>query len=335
VERAVRRNGAADTVIGFLLRRSAFGLIALWAIGTFTFFLVHFAPGGPAVALGGEYGAPGYLEDVARQYGLDRPLWQIYLDYIGRLVRGDLGFSYRASAPVSALIAERLPVTLAIMLPSVILSAWLGVRLAEAFAARPKGGGRTAVALLAAFHAIPTYVVGLALVMALAVGLAWFPVHGLVDPRAPPSGFSETVLAWVCHLALPVLALALHQISFTALMTRARLREEMARPYFVTARAKGLSIGAALRRHALRNALLPVLTLSGTRLGVLVGGALVIETLFALPGLGRLAISAALARDHPTVIGVTIVGCAAIVVVNLAVDVAVAALDPRTSERAP
>lgn len=312
-------------MLRLLLRRLLLTAPTVLVAATVAFVLAHLAPGSPAVALGGEFGAPGLIEEVARLQGLDRPMVVIYGEWLMRLAAGDLGFSLRAQARVAELIRERLPVTLALMLPALVLSAGIGIWAGVAAAGRC----RAALALLAGLHAVPGYLVAQGLVLVFALRLGLLPVQGLEDPRLPPEGAWQTMLVWARHLALPVAALTLHQLCFVALLTRARLADELDRLYVVAARAKGVSDRAARWRHALPNALLPLLTLFGTRFGALIGGALVIETVFALPGLGRLAVTAAIARDQPTVIGVVLVAALAIVLGNLAVDLLHLWLDPR------
>lgn len=312
--------------MGFALRRLASGLVTVWFAASLAFVLGHLSPGGPAVALGGEYGAPGHLEEVTRAYGLDRPMHVLYVDWLGRVARGDLGMSYRAQAPVATLIAERAPVTLALMLPALLLSAAAGLALGLALAG---GGNRRSpvVATLAGLHALPGYVVAQGLVIVFALGLGWLPVQGLGDARAGPG--AAGVLQAARHLTLPVLSLAIVQLAYVAILTYARVSEELHRPYVMTAYAKGLSAFAVKRGHALRNAALPLLTLLGWRFAALMSGAVVIETVFALPGLGRLAVTSAAARDHPTVVGIVLVACAVVVLVNVAVDIVAQRLDPR------
>jgi peptide/nickel transport system permease protein len=314
-------------VAGFLLRRVAFGLLSVLAAASLAFVLAWHAPGGPAVGLAGEYGAPGYVEEVSARLGLDRPGWQVWLGWMGRLLRGDLGMSWREGAPVAALIAERLPLTLALTLGAAALAALGGTLLGLAAAARPDAGWPAA--LLAGFHAVPGYVAAQALVAVFAIGLGLLPVQGIADAREPAAGGLALLAERLRHLALPMLALALHQLCFVGLLVRAGLLAEMRRPYVTAAMARGLSRGAARRRHALPNALLPVATLSATRIGGLVGGALVIETAFALPGLGRLAVTAAVARDHPVVIGCVVAAAAIAWAANLAADLLAPRLDPR------
>lgn len=313
----------------FLLRRLAFAAIAVWVAASVTFLLAHLAPGGPVVALGGEHGAPGQLEEVTRSYGLDRPLPVIYLDYISRLARGDLGFSYRAQLPVASLILERMPVTLGIMIPAILLAGCGGVVLGMASLPTTTRPRRLIGAGLAGLHALPSFVAAGVLVLVFSLWLGVLPVQGISDPRGAPMTPGQEMIAWLRHLALPVAALALHQITFMALLTRVRVAEEMTRPYAVAVRAKGASLRRTRWRHALPNALLPILTLLGARLGAFVGGTMVIETIFALPGIGRLAVTSAIARDHPTVIGIVVVACAAVILVNAIVDVLAMRLDPR------
>lgn len=313
-----------------LLARLVLALCTIWFAATLAFLLIHLAPGGPAVALGGESGAPGYLEEVARLYQLDRPLPEIYLGWLADMTRGDLGFSYRSQQSVISMILDRLPVTLALVGPAVCLSAVLGVALgvARSNADRPSPGF---MAAMAGLHALPSYLVAQGLVAVFALWLGLLPVQGLVDARAPTGSTSRLAdIAW--HLVLPVITLALHHVAFMALLTRARVSDELARPYIVTAEAKGLSPATVRRDHALPNALLGIATLFSARLGAFVAGAVVIETVFGLPGLGRLVVTSAIARDHPAVIGIVVFTSAAVVVCNLVADIALQRLDPRLAE---
>lgn len=322
----------AGHLAGDLARPLAAVLGAAWLAATLAFVLIHLAPGGPAVALGGESGAPGYLEDVARLYRLDRPLPEIYLDWLGNLLCGDLGYSYRSHRPVLGLILERLPVTLALVGPAALLSALVGTGLGLAQVPRPGRPRRWFVAAMAGLHALPSYLVGQGLIIVFALWAGLLPVQGLVDAREAATGTAR-LLDMARHLVLPVLALALHSMTFMALLTRARLADELDKPYTVTAAAKGVAPMAVRRRHALPNAALGIATLVGSRLGAFVAGAIVIETLFALPGLGRLAVTSAVARDHPVVVGIVLFTTVIVVAGNLAVDAALRRLDPRLDLR--
>jgi peptide/nickel transport system permease protein len=310
----------------WLLRRLAFGIAALAIAASLAFLLAWHAPGGPAVGLAGEDGAPGQAEEIAARLGLDRPALLVWRDWMLRLAAGDLGTSWREQRSVAALLLERLSVTLALMLPAMLAAAAAGIALGVAAAARP---WRWPAAALAALHAVPGYVVAQLLVAALALGLGLLPVQGIADARAADPGWPDRLR----HLVLPVLALALHQLCFLALLVRAGVAAEMRLPYALAARARGLGAAATRRRHALPNAMLPVATLLAARLGGLVGGALVIETAFALPGLGRLAVTAAIARDHPVVIGTVLAATAAALAANLLADLAAMLIDPRQRHR--
>lgn len=315
---------------GFLLRRLAFGVLAIVVSASLAFLLAWHAPGGPAVGLAGEHGAPGYLEEVAARYGLDRPAAEVWLGWMGRLLHGDLGMSWRQQRPVATLILERLPLTLGLVMAGAALAALAGTVIGLVASASER---RWPVAALSALHAVPGYVVAQALVFVFALGLGLLPVQGIADPREPAAGGMALVVERLRHLALPVLALALHQLCFVGLLLRAGLIEQMRLPYVVAAQARGLSRSGARWRHALPNAWLPVATLTAMRLGSLAGGALVIEVAFALPGLGRLAVAAAVARDHPVVIGTVVTACAIAWAANLLSDAAAPLLDPRLRPR--
>lgn len=313
-----------------LLRRLLLALPTLLVAATIAFVLAHLAPGSPAAALGGDFGAPGLVEEIARIQGIDRPTVIIYAEWLLRLARGDLGFSFRAQAPVAELIGDRLGLTLVLTLSAILLAMLLGVGLGVASATRP--GGRLVVAALAMLQSLPVYLIAQLLVLVFAVKLRLLPIQGLEDPRAAPVGFMALLTERARHLALPIAALGLGQLGFVALLTRARLGEELGRLYITAARARGAREAAVRLRHALPNALLPLMALFGSRVGALVGGALVVETVFALPGLGRLAVTAAIARDQPTVIGVVLVAALAIMLANLAMDLLQLRLDPRQRE---
>lgn len=309
-----------------LIRRAAFGALAVLVAASIAFLLAWNAPGGPAVGLAGEAGAPGYLEEVAARFGLDRPGHEVWLGWMGRLLRGDLGVSWREQRPVLALILERLPLTLTLTLSAAALAALAGTLLGAMAAAR---AARWPVAVFAALHAVPGYIVAQGLVLVFAVWLGVLPVQGIADARDPASGGLALMAERLRHLALPVLALALHQLCFVALLVRAGVAGQIGMPYVTAAMARGRSRRAARWRHALPNALLPVASLTALRMGTLLGGALVIEVAFALPGLGRLAVTAALARDHPVVIGTVVAACATAWVANLLGDLIAPLIDPR------
>ncbi|CAH0200167.1 ABC transporter permease [Roseomonas sp. CECT 9278] len=315
---------------GPLVLRAGFGVLAVLVAASLAFVLAWNAPGGPVVALAGDSVAPGQVEEIAARHGIDRPWHQAWLAWMGRLLRGDLGMSWREQQPVAALIRERLPLTLALSVSAAALAALVGIVCGTVVAAR---AARWPVALFAALHAVPGYVVAQGLVLVFALGLSVLPVQGIADARDPAAGGVALLLERTRHLVLPVMALALHQLCFVALLVRAGVAGQLALPYVTAAMARGRSRRGARWRHALPNALLPVANLTAMRVGALLGGALVIEVAFALPGLGRLAVTAALARDHPVVIGAVVVACAIAWMANLAADLAAGLADPRLRAR--
>lgn len=310
----------------YLLRRLLQIPIGLLIVGTVVFILIHLAPGGPVVALSGEYATDDIRREIERFYGLDRPLPEQYLTWLLALLRGDLGTSYLYKAPVLSVILERLPVTLAILVPAALISSLVAVVLAM-WSTPPAGHShRHGVSIFSlAAHSLPSFWVAQGLVLVFAFGLAWLPVQGLDDARR--GGFD--LLDRVRHLILPVTTLALHQIAMSALTLRAALHAEVHRPYMTTALAKGMTFARAKTRHALINALLPLIALFGGRLGAAFVGAIAIETVFALPGLGRLVVSAAANRDHPLVLGVMLLVCVGAMAGNLIADLTMNRLDPR------
>ncbi|BDG74297.1 ABC transporter permease [Roseomonas fluvialis] len=314
---------------GFLLRRLAFGVLAVLVAASLAFVLAWHAPGGPAVGLLGEQAAAGQVEEVSARLGLDRPAIEVWAGWMGRLLRGDLGTSWREQAPVASLILERLPLTLTLTAAAALVAAIAGTLVGVAASA---SAARWPVAALAAFHAVPSYIVAQGLVLVFALGLGVLPVQGVADARDPAMGGVALGVERLRYLALPVAALALHQLCFTALLVRASVQEQMHLPHVTAAMARGRSRGGARWHHALPNATLPVATLTAARIGGLVGGALVIETAFALPGLGRLAVSAAVARDHPVVICCVVAACALVWLANLLADAIAPLLDPRLRE---
>ena len=299
-----------------------FPLLSLLLAALIGFTLCWHAPGGPAIGLYGQDLAPGQAEETLRRLGLDRPFPEAFAAWLARALTGDLGISWRSGAPVATILAERLPVTLALTIPAALLAALAGV-LGGVIASAVRA--RWPAAAFAALHAIPSYVTAGALVAIFALTLGWLPVGGLSDPRAA----APHALDIARHLVLPVAALATHQSAFLALVLRAGIAAEMARPYSLAARARGRSDWGARWHHAMPNAALPAITLFATRIGAALGGAVTVETAFALPGLGRLAVTAALARDHPVVLGCLLLATAAVILANLLADAVVATLDPR------
>ncbi|WP_296331990.1 ABC transporter permease [Reyranella sp.] len=315
----------------FLAQRVIKMAVMVFAIVTANFLLVHAAPGDPASVMAGEAGAadPQFLAQLRTQFGLDQPLsTQLWL-YVSNVAHGDLGMSYRQQRPVAGLIAERLSATLLLTGTAFILAILLGVTLGALAARRV---GRTSDSLITVLalglYATPLFWVGLMLVLVFSVWLDWLPSFGMNTVGANLTGFAA-VLDTARYLLLPALTLGLFYMAVYARLTRAAMLEVASQDFVRTARAKGVPEGAVQRRHILRNALLPVITVAGMQLGQLIGGSILVETVFAWPGIGRLAFDALLARDYQILLGVFLVTSVMVLFFNLLTDLLYALIDPR------
>ncbi len=314
---------------GYALRRLAQVVPALLLVVTASFALVHMAPGSPVIVLGGDQSSAEYQHDLAVKLGLDRPLAEQYLRYVGLLATGDLGRSITQGRPVVEVIGERLPATLLLVLPALALSALLGGAMGLAAAARARSlGDRLLIAGSVLGQAVPVFVASLFLILVLSVWLGILPVQGMRDLREPASGLGAG-LDLLRHLVLPVVSLAFGHVAVMARLTRSGVLEELRRPHVLTARAKGLARRQVVRRHALRNALGPILTALGTETAVLLGGAVIIERIYGWPGLGQLTLDSALARDYPVLLGIVLFVGIAVATINLVVDLLYPVIDPR------
>lgn len=294
--------------------------------------LIHLAPGDPVVALAGESGDEDYYAFMRDKFGLDRPLHEQFAAYAANVVRGDLGVSYIRGRPAAEVVLERLPATLLLTVTSLVLSSVVGVALGVLAASRAGGWRDVAVNVGAlGFYAAPVFWLAQLALLSFALHIGFFPVQGM-SSAAPTSGLAY-VLDVARHLALPALVLASQETAAVTRFTRAGLLEELQRDYVRTARAKGLSRVQALLRHALRRALLPVVTVVGARVGHLISGAIIVEIVFGWPGLGRLLLSAAQTRDSPVLLAVFFLVAFSVVLANLLTDLAYAVLDPRIRYR--
>ena len=313
----------------YVARRLLQAIPLIFAVLTINFVLVHLAPGDPITFLAGDQGTVAYFAEQRARYGLDEPLYQQYGRYLLSALRGDFGFSFSYGQSVFAIIIERVPATLLLMLTSQVIAVVVGI-LGGVLAARHRGNwAGTALRTTAALgNAIPVFAAGQFFILFFAFRLDLFPTFGMESPRADYSGLRR--MADIGHhLVLPALALSLAEIGLLMRITDASLRDLEGSDFVRTARAKGLGERAVTYRHMLRNALLPVVTVIGGRVGTLLTGAVLVETVFAWPGLGRLLFQAALARDYPLLMAMFIVSAASVVIANLATDIAYALLDPR------
>ena len=316
---------------GFLVQRVIKMVVMVFAIIVANFLLVHAAPGDPASVIAGEAGAadPQFLAQLRAQFGLDQPLsTQLWL-YVSHVAQGDLGVSYRQQRPVLGLILERLSATLLLTGTAFVLAIAGGVTLGALAARRV---GRTSDSLITVLalglYATPIFWVGLMLVLVFSVWLDWLPSFGMNTVGADLTG-TAAVLDTARYLLLPALTLGLFYMAVYARLTRAAMLEVASQDFVRTARAKGVPEGGVQRRHVLRNALLPVITVAGIQAGQLVGGSILVETVFAWPGIGRLAFDALLARDYQILLGAFLATSVLVLVFNLVTDLLYAWIDPR------
>jgi ABC-type dipeptide/oligopeptide/nickel transport system permease component len=315
---------------GYIASRLAWGIVIVLCILILNFLIVHLVPGDPLHALLGDFPVPpGYAEKMRADFGLDQPLLtQLWL-YLQHLVRGDLGFSFANRMPVLDLILARLGPTLLLMLPALFLSAVLGVALGVTAAPRAgsaQDGALTAISLFG--YSVPIFWLGQMLVIVFAIQLGWLPVSGMRDMRGSAQGFAAWLdVAW--HLVLPALSVTIYYLAVVARVARASVIEALHHDYVLTAKAKGLSKRYILWHHVLPNAMIPVVTVIGYNFGQSLTGAILVETVFAWPGMGNLFITSIANRDYPVLQGIFLVTAVSVVIVNLLTDLLYAYLDPR------
>jgi peptide/nickel transport system permease protein len=317
-----------------IAERLAHLLLVLWVVATLTFLLFRLMPGDPTL----NFLSPTFTDEMRaallKSFGLDKPLWQQYLIYLGQLLRGDFGQSFLQHQPVSAILWAALPNTVILTLVSLCLAYAFGI-VAGAFLAFRRGALVEAVAIPVALatRAAPEFWVGMLLLAFVAFQLGWFPTGGAVSPGATLGTIGQRLLSadfWR-HLCLPVLTLTLFLQGLPLLLMRATMLEVLADEFIVMARMKGLSRWSIVMRHAARNALLPVVTAFALGLGASIGGNVVIETVFAWPGIGRVLVQAVQGADYPVAQGAFIIIAFLLVVMNTVADLAYAWLDPRVS----
>jgi len=321
--------------ISFIASRSGKALFVVLGVVILNFLLIRLAPGDPASIMAGEAASsdPVYVEQLRRQFGFDQPLYQQLWIYLKGIVQLDFGYSYRNKVPVLQLIAERLPATLLLMLPAFLFSLLLGVLLGM-LAARSRYTGRqgwldsTIMSVALLLYATPLFWLSLLMIILFSVQLNWLPAFGMESVGAGLAGWAH-VKDVAAHLVLPVVSLGCFFMAVYARLTRASMLEVMGMDFVKTARAKGVPAGQVIRRHVLRNAILPVVTFSGIQLGQMAGGAVLTETVFGWPGIGRLMFDALMQRDYQLLLGVFLVTSVMVVVFNLLTDLIYRLVDPR------
>ncbi len=319
----------------FLARRLLQVVPTILLILVMNFVVLHAAPGDVVDILAGEAGAatPEYMAELRARFGLDQPLSVQLGRYLLNIASLDLGWSFRHQRSVLALIGERLPPTLLLMGISFTLAIGIGVALGVAAARRvnrPADGVISLVALL--FYATPTFWIGLMMIVLFSVKLGWLPTGGMMTLSGSFT-LAGRALDVARHAVLPATALSLFYVAIYTRLMRASMLEVYGMDYVRTAFAKGLSDGRVAWRHVLRNALLPIVTVAGLQVGSVLGGAVLVETVFAWPGLGRLAYEAVFTRDFNLLLGILVISSLLVIVVNILVDLLYAALDPRIALR--
>ena len=317
-------------MVRFLARRLLFGVLVLWLISVAVFMLFFVAPHDPARTIAGRQATAETVALVRHRLGLDQPILTQYGHFLTGLAHGDLGYSYYNSEPVRSLIAVRLPVTLSLTLGGAVLWLIIGVGVGVLAARRPRSPiDRGATVFVLAGLSMPTFLVGLLLLYFL-----FFRLH-LVGVDAFPGGgyvpLTQSPAQWAQHLVLPWLTIALVSAATYSRLTRGALLEVLGEDYVRTARSKGLSDRRVVYRHALRSALTPVVTQLGIDVGALLGGAIITENVFGLPGLGQLAVQSVTTQDPPVIVGLVLLAAFFVVVANIVVDLCYAVLDPRVA----
>ena len=317
----------------YVLQRLAQAVPVLLGLLILNFVLIHSAPGDPIVLLAGQSGDAAYYAEMRARFGLDRPLPEQLGRYVINVVRGDFGYSFAYRQPVFQVILSRIPATLLLSLSGLTVATLLGVWLG-ALSARHVGTPLDYVVSAGTLigYSMPAFWLGQVLIIVFAAGLGLFPVQGMTTARGGYTGLHYALdVLW--HLVLPSVTLGLLQLALVTRLTRTGLLEVLAEDYVRTARAKGLAPTTVLYVHALRNALLPVVTVVGGHVGTLLAGAVLTEIIFAWPGLGRLIYDATLARDYPLLMAVFMVVSVSVVLVNLLTDLTYTFLDPRVRYR--
>lgn len=295
------------------------------------FTLMHLAPGSPIdYLLGmGEVIPQEYIDRVTREFGLDKPVHIQLWIYIKSVVQGDFGVSYRYRAPVLRIILDTLPNTLILMLTSIIFAFVLGVILGISSAKKPYSfvdNLASTVSILG--YSIPTFWLGMILILAFSVHLGWLPFLGKSTLGVELSGWAA-IIDTIKHLILPAITLGTAYLAIYTRLTRASMLEELRRDYIITAWGKGLDDRRVYYRHAFRNAMLPVITVLGLNLGLMLTGATLTETVFSWPGLGRLVYDSVITRDYPILMGIFVLVSISVILANFVVDILYAVLDPR------
>ena len=307
----------------YIVHRVLATIPVMGVVGISVFMLLHLTPGDPAAVIAGDYARPEDIVRIRQQLGLDRPIHVQFFTWVGAILSGDLGVSIFSDLPVTRLIGQRLEPTFALALATLVFSVVIAIPMGV-LAAWKAGTWTDRIIMIFAVlgFSVPVFVIAYALMWVFSLQLGWFPVQGY---KSISDGFGP----FLHSIALPTAALGVIYVALMARITRASMMETLQEDYIRTARAKGVDNRTVLIRHALRNASVPIVTIIGIGIALLIGGVVVTESVFNIPGLGRLTIDAVLRRDYPVIQGVILVFSAAYVIVNLIIDLSYTVLDPR------
>ncbi len=310
-------------MLGYLVRRVLAAVPVMGVVALFVFMLLRITPGDPAAILAGDNATPAQLERIRASLGLNEPLYVQFFTWVNKLLHGDLGVSLISNVPVLKMIGQRVEPSISIALSTIILAVLIAVPLGV-IAAWKHGTwiDRFVMGLSVLGFSVPVFVIGYVLIQVFAIDLRWLPVQGFKSITAGLGPFLERII-------LPTLTLSFIYVALIARMTRAAMLDVMGEDFIRTARAKGIGEIAVLLRHGLRNAAVPVITVIGTGFALLISGVVVTESVFNLPGIGRLTVDAVLARDYPVIQAMILLTSLIYVTVNLLIDVAYTLLDPR------
>ena len=320
----------------YIAQRLLQTLLVLFGVSLMTFALIHMTPGDPVLVMLGTDATPSELERLRHLLGLDQPLYVQYVQYLGHLLTGQMGDSIFQHQPVSKLIGDRLPATVELTVAAMLIAVIVGMLTGVISAIRPYSAfDVTAMFIALAGVAMPVFWLGMLAILLFSLQLGWLPSFGRGEPFIQAiqywfrTGDPADVVDSLKHLVLPALTLGAFSAALISRLVRSSLLEVLGQDYVRTARAKGIAQLPVIVRHALPNALIPVVTVIGLQVGTLLGGAVLAETIFAWPGIGRLLIQAISQRDYPLVQGIVIVTALVVSLINLAVDLLYAAINPR------
>ncbi len=310
-------------MFAYIVRRILATIPVMAVVAVFVFGLLYLSPGDPAAIIAGDTATPADIARIHAQLGLDRPVYVQFADWVWRLMHGDLGISIFTNLPVMHLIAQRVEPTIALSISTLILTIVVAIPMGVIAAWKVGTWIDRAVMIFAVMgFSTPVFVLAYILIFIFAIETNWLPVQGYIEP-------SRGIVPFLSHLVMPTVALSMILAALIARITRASMLDVLAQDYIRTAQAKGLSNEKVLIGHALKNAAVPIVTIIGISVALLISGVVVTETVFAIPGLGRLTVDAILRRDYPIIQGIILIFSGVYVLINLLVDLSYTLLDPR------